>query len=287
MPCRRNDPLRRRGRSSNLVEEMRHVDQGCQRGWRANDPSSKRPIWPTEGACFRWPCRAIDASGRVQDGTASFHVKHANAPDNGLAMWSRHAGPSVLAFTAILEQSPRPSQWPRADRQALVLASVGRHNARLESVEIQASIDDCSKTDPQFQLPIGDSPIGVPYPPLRSELRKKSWSSHPREGREYRCTCGSKPRADPGSIATVMGCSCGLRNQVPSDGFSASIHGASQPSFVGSASLLPAEASPIWLGKPQDCTWSVDPLPSRSQASAGFSLKKRSGSSQNPPAFLA
>ena len=74
----------------------------------ANSSVSKRPIWLVEAACLSM---ALAANNPAHGGIASqtVGVVHiviaAKAPENGLAKLTRHAVPSVLAGTAILENT--------------------------------------------------------------------------------------------------------------------------------------------------------------------------------------
>ena len=72
----------------------------------ANSSVSKRPIWLVEAACQPALPPTIQRAGSRPSLLGVVHIViAAKAPENGLAKLTRHAVPSVLAGTAILENT--------------------------------------------------------------------------------------------------------------------------------------------------------------------------------------
>ena len=84
----------------------------------------------------------------------------AKAPENGLAKLTRHAVPSVLAGTAILETT----LGHLSQAEGIVKLPVGEQpgiRGDLGTVEFQASIDGQKRPE---GIPVSIHPLGVPYP---------------------------------------------------------------------------------------------------------------------------
>ena len=130
----------------------------------ANSSVSKRPIWLVEAACLSMalPPTIQRMQDRVPDGRRRSHRHSRQGARNGLAKLTRHAVPSVLAGTAILENTLGPSQ----SAEGIVKLPVGEQpGIRGDLGTVEFKLQSTVKNDPKAP-PVSLHPSGVPYPPL-------------------------------------------------------------------------------------------------------------------------